>query len=160
VFYAYGVGADVRGDPAFPEQARTFWNAALRSMAATVMGLGGDLNVPNTMPVRAYAWPVTLAFDNQDLDGRLSLLVGADGNLVDSALGISRLGAAAITGTFKCGDGADSACRLQAETETGIATNAPRETLRLKGTAKVLAGTLGVRGQNTIFALKTGESDE
>jgi hypothetical protein len=86
--------------------------------------------------------------------------VGADGNLVDSALGISRLGSAAITGTFKCGDSADSACRLLAETETGIGTNAPRETLRLKGIAKALTGTLGVRGQNTTFALKTGESDE
>jgi hypothetical protein len=159
-FYAYGLGEDVRGDPAYPEQSRTFWNAALRSMAATVMGLGADLNVPNTMPVRAYAWPVTLAFDNQDLNGRLSLLVGADGNLVDSTLGISRLGSAAITGTFKCGDGPDPACRLQAETESGIATNAPRETLRLKGTGKALAGTLGVRGQNTSFALKTGEADE
>jgi hypothetical protein len=159
-FYAYGLGEDVRGDPAYPEQARTFWNAALRSMAATVMGLGADLNVPNTMPVRAYAWPVTLAFDNQDLDGRLSLLVGPDGNLVDSTLGVSRLGSAAITGTFKCGDSPGLACRLQAETETGIATNAPRETLRLKGTAKVLAGTLGVRGQNTTFALKTGDPDE
>ena len=105
-------------------------------------------------------WPVSLAFDNQDLDGRLSLLVGADGNLVDSTLGISRLGSAAITGTFKCGDGPDAACRLQAETESGIATNAPRETLRLKGTATKLAGTLGVRGQNTTFALKTGDPDE
>jgi hypothetical protein len=159
-FYAYGLGEDVRGDPTFPEQARTFWNAALRSMAATVMGIGADLNVPNTMPVRAYAWPVTLAFDNQDLDGRLSLLVGADGNLVDSTLGISRLGSAAITGTFKCADGPDAACRLQAETESGIATNAPRELLRLKGTAKALAGTLGVRGQNTTFTFKTGETEE
>ncbi len=160
VFYAYGLGQDVHGDPAFPEQSRTFWNTALRSMAATVMGLGADLNVPNTMPVHAYAWPVSLVFDNQDLDGRLSLLVGADGNLVDSTLGISRLGSAAITGTFKCGDGPDAACRLQAETEAGIATNAPRETLRLKGTARMLTGTLGVRGQNTTFALKSGESEE
>jgi hypothetical protein len=159
-FYAYGLGEDVRGDPAFPEQSRVFWNAALRSMAATVMGLGADLNVPNTVPVRAYAWPVTMAFDNQDLDGRLSLLVGEDGNLVDSVLGISRLGSAAITGTFSCAPGADAACRLQAETAAGIATNAPRELLRLKGTPKALAGTLGVRGQNTTFALKTGETEE
>ena len=102
VFYAYGVGEDVRGDPAFPEQARAFWTPALRSMAATVMGLGADLNVPNTLPLRAYSWPVTLSFDDQTLDGRLSLLVGEDGNLVDSSLGISRLGSAAISGTFKC----------------------------------------------------------
>ncbi|HEY0422599.1 MAG TPA: hypothetical protein VGC82_04675, partial [Rhodopila sp.] len=63
--------------------------------------MGGDLNVPNTLPLRAYSWPVTLQFDGQALDGRLSLLVGEDGNLVDSSLGISRLGSAAIGGTFK-----------------------------------------------------------
>jgi hypothetical protein len=160
VFYDYGMGQDVHGDPAFPEQARAFWNAALRSMAATVMGLGADLNVPNTLPLHAYSWPVTLAFDGQALDGRLSLLVGEDGNLVDSWLGISRLGSAAIGGTFKCPAGQDAACRLEAETASGIATSAPSELLTLRGTAKALAGKLGVRGQNTTFALKTGESDD
>jgi len=159
-FYAYGLGEDVRGDPAFPEQARGFWTVALRSMAATVMGLGADLNVPNTMPLQAYSWPVTLSFDNQALDGRLSLLVGEDGNLVDSSLGISRLGSAAISGSFKCASGVDAGCRLQAETTSGIATNAPSELLRMKGTTKALAGTLGVRGQNTTFALKTGETED
>ena len=112
VVYDYGMGEDVHGDPAFLEQARVFWNAALRSMAATVMGLGADLNVPNTLPLRAYSWPVTLSFDGQPLDGRLSLLVGEDGNLVDSWLGISRLGSAAIGGTFKCAATQDSGCRL------------------------------------------------
>ena len=160
VFYDYGMGEDVRGDPAFPEQARVFWGGALRSMAATVMGLGADLNIPNTLPLRAYAWPVTLAFDGQSLDGRLSLLVGEDGNLVDSWLGISRLTSAAIGGTFKCAGGPEGACRLDAETTSGIATNAPSEQLSLKGTAKALAGRLGVRGQNTTFSLKTGESDD
>jgi hypothetical protein len=160
VFYDYGMGQDVHGDPAFPEQARAFWNAALRSMAATVMGLGADLNVPNTLPLHAYSWPVTLAFDGQALDGRLSLLVGEDGNLVDSWLGISRLGSAAIGGTFKCAAGQVAACRLEAETASGIATSAPSELLTLRGTAKALAGKLGVRGQNTTFALKTGESDD
>ncbi len=160
VFYAYGVGEDVRGDPAFLEQARGFWSGALRSMAATVMGLGADLNVPNTLPLHAYSWPVTLAFDSQALDGRLSLLVGDDGNLVDSSLGISRLGSAALSGTFKCATGPDGACRLEAETSSGIATNAPAEALSLRGTAKSLTGKLGVRGQNTTFSLKTGETEE
>ncbi|WP_428531035.1 hypothetical protein [Rhodopila sp.] len=159
VFYDYGMGQDVHGDPAFPERARAFWNAALRSMAATVIGLGADLNVPNTLPIEAYTWPVTLAFDSQPLDGRLSLLVGEDGNLVDSSLGISRLGSAALSGTFKCAD-QNTACRLEAETATGIATSAPSELLSLRGTAKALAGKLGVRGQNTTFALKTGEPDD
>ena len=159
VFYDYGMGQDVHGDPAFPERARAFWNAALRSMAATVIGLGADLNVPNTLPMQAYSWPVTLAFDGQALDGRLSLLVGEDGNLVDSSLGVSRLGSAALSGSFKC-SGQDGACRLEAETAAGIATSAPSELLSLRGTAKALAGKLGVRGQNTTFALKTGESDD
>ncbi|WP_428491472.1 hypothetical protein [Rhodopila sp.] len=159
VFYDYGMGQDVHGDPAFPERARAFWNAALRSMAATVIGLGADLNVPNTLPTQAYSWPVTLTFDGQPLDGRLSLLVGEDGNLVDSSLGISRLGSAALSGTFKCADQA-TACRLEAETATGIATSAPSELLSLRGSVKALAGKLGVRGQNTTFALKTGESDD
>ena len=159
VFYDYGMGEDVRGDPAFPEQARQFWNAALRSMAATVMGLGADLNVPNTLPLRAYSWPVTLSFDAQPLDGRLSLLVGEDGNLVDSWLGISRLGSAAIGGTFKCSGGQETGCRLEAETSAGIATNAPSEHLSLKGNGKMLSGKLGVRGQGTTFSLQTDESD-
>jgi hypothetical protein len=159
-FYGYGLGEDVRGDAAFPEQSRLFWTAALRSMAGTVMGLGADLNVPNIEPVHAYAWPVMLSFDNQQLDGRLSLLVGEDGALVDSSLGISRLGSAAITGTFKCAAGPEAACRLSAETASGIATNAPSEVLRLKGTTKALAGSLGVRGQNTTFPLKTGETED
>ncbi len=159
VFYDYGMGEDVRGDPAFLEQARGFWNAALRSMAATVMGLGADLNVPNTLPLRAYSWPVTLSFDGQPLDGRLSLLVGEDGNLVDSWLGISRLGSAAVSGTFKCGTGAEAGCRLKAETSSGIATNAPSEHLGLTGNAKALSGNLGVRGQSTTFHLQTEKSD-
>ena len=159
VFYDYGMGEDVHGDPAFLETARVFWNAALRSMAATVMGLGADLNVPNTLPLHAYAWPVTLSFDGQQLDGRLSLLVGEDGNLVDSWLGISRLGSAAVGGTFKCGAGTEAGCRLEAETSAGIATNAPSEHLSLKGSLKSLTGKLGVRGQGTTFNLQTDQSD-
>ncbi len=153
------MGEDVRGDPAFLEQARLFWNAALRSMAATVMGLGADLNVPNTLPLHAYSWPVTLSFDAQPLDGRLSLLVGEDGNLVDSWLGISRLGSAAISGTFKCSANQGSGCRLEAETSAGIATNAPSEHLSLKGSVKALNGKLGIKGQGTTFTLQTDESD-
>lgn len=160
MFYDFGMGEDVRGDPAFLEQARVFWNAALRSMAATVVGLGADLNVPNTLPLRAYSWPVILAFDGQPLDGRLSLLVGEDGNLVDSSLGISRLGSAAVMGTFRCSGNDLTGCRLEAETTAGIATNAPSEVVSLKGSGKALSGRIGIRGQNTTFSLKTGEPDD
>jgi hypothetical protein len=157
VFYEYGMGEDVRGDPAFQEQARAFWTGALRSMAATVAGLGADLNVPNTLPVHAYAWPVTLTFDNQPLDGRLSLLSGEDGNLVDSWIGISRLGSAALNGTFRC---SGTNCRLDAETAGGVATNAPSETLTMRGAAASLSGKLGVPGQALSFTLKTGQPGE
>ncbi|HEX2939581.1 MAG TPA: hypothetical protein VHO91_00945 [Rhodopila sp.] len=158
IFYNYGMGEDVRGDPAFPEQARSFWTAALRSMAATVAGLGADLNVPNTLPVRAYAWPVTMAFESQPLDGRLSLLVGEDGNLVDSWLGIARLGSAALNGTFRCVG--DDKCRLDSETTSGVATNAPSEALLMHGSTTTLTGTLGVPGQSTRFNLKTGQGGD
>jgi hypothetical protein len=159
VFYSYGMGETVRGNPAFMENARAFWNAALRSMAAVVAGVGADLNVPNTLPLRVFSWPVSMDFSGQLLDGRLSLLVGEDGNLVDSSLGISRLGSAALTGTFLCSGGEDRGCRLESETANGIATNAPTELLNLSGSIKALVGKLGVKGQNTTFSIKTEQPD-
>jgi hypothetical protein len=159
VFYGYGMGENVRGSPAFLETARAFWSAALRSMAGTVMGFGADLNVPNILPLRSYGWPVTLEFGGQSLDGRLSLLVGEDGNLIDSWLGISRLGSAALTGTFRCTGGDERACRLDAETSGGIATNAPTESVGLSGSGKSLTGKIGVKGQNTTFNIKTEQPD-
>jgi hypothetical protein len=158
VFYDYGMGEDVHGDPAFPEHARAFWIGVLRSMAASVAGLGADLNVPNTLPVRAYAWPVTLSFESQPLDGRLSLLVNEDGDLVDSWLGISRLGSAVLSGHFRCAD--TGGCRLDSETAGGIATNAPSETLQMHGSLLALTGSLGVPGQGTRFELKTGQPND
>ena len=158
VFYSYGMGESVRGYPSFLENARAFWGSALRSMAAVMVGIGTDLNVPNTRPLRALAWPITMDFGGQPLDGRLSLLVGEDGILVDSWLGVSRMGSTPMTGTFRC-TGEDGNCRLDAETGNGLATNAPTETLTLTGDTKALTGTLGVKGQNTTFALKTERSD-
>jgi hypothetical protein len=96
------------------------------------------MNVPNTLPVRVCAWPVTRSCDGQTLDGRLS-----------------RLGSAAIGGTFKCVADQDAGCRLEAETAAGIATNAPSEHLGLKGSVKTLGDKLGVRGQGTSFTLQT-----
>ncbi len=159
VFYSFGMGEGVRGDPSFLENARAFWGSALRSMAAVVIGIGTDLNVPNTLPLRSVVWPVIMDFSGTPLDGRLSLLVGEDGFLVDSWLGVSRLGSAAITGTFRCTGQDDRNCHLDAETTSGIATNAPTETLTLSGSLKALTGTLGVKGQNTTFTLKTEKAD-
>jgi hypothetical protein len=156
VFYAFGVGEDVADNPTFAENARQFWSVALKSMSATVMGMGSDLNVPNTLPVSAYGSSVVLNFDGQDLDGRLSLLIGEDGSLVDSWIGISRLGTAALTGSFRCQSSGN--CRLESMTTSGITTNAPTETLILSGTAKVMAGQLGVKDQNLTYQLKTRQS--
>ncbi|MBN8904323.1 MAG: hypothetical protein J0H57_25160 [Rhodospirillales bacterium] len=74
---------------------------------------------------------------------------------MDSWIGISRLGSSALSGTFRCPANADTGCRLDAETAGGLATNAPSESLMLSGNAKALAGRLGLKGQNTMFTLKT-----
>lgn len=154
VFYAFGVGADVRGSPGFLESARAFWGTALRSMAATVGGIGADLNVPNTLPVRAYSYAATLDFDGQKLDGRLSLLTGASGDLVDSWLGISRLSSAALMGTFRCAGGEEGRCQLDAATAGGLATREPSEQVRLAGPeGGALKGQLGVKGTKAVFDL-------
>ncbi len=154
VFYAFGVGSDVRGSPGFLETARAFWGAALRSMAATVGGIGADLNVPNTLPVKAYSYAATLDFDGQKLDGHLSLLTNAAGDLVDSWLGISRLSSAALMGTFRCTGKEDARCQLDAATVGGLATKEPSEIVRLAGPEGAeLRGQLGVRGTRAVFDL-------
>ena len=156
VFYAFGVGADVTNDPNFPDTARGFWSDALRGMAATVGGMGADLNVPNLLPVAAHDYPVTLTVDKEPLEGRLSLLTDEDGALVGSWLGISRLGSAGLDGSFRCETG--GTCRLDATTSAGLATNAPSEHVVLRGPEQgPLVGELGVRAQNMLFRLRTEE---
>ena len=78
VFYAYGLGEDVRDDPGELGDARAFWTQALRSMNASVGGLGADLNMANAVPVTASAYNVILSHDGQELDGRLALMADAD----------------------------------------------------------------------------------
>ena len=154
VFYAFGVGGVVEGDPNFPENARRFWLTALHSMAATLGGMGADLNVPNLLPVAAHDYAVALTMDKQPLEGRLSLLTDRDGALVDSWLGISRLGSTGLEGSFTCEVG--GGCLLDANTSSGLATNAPSERVVLRGPeAGPLVGTLGVRAQGMMFALRT-----
>lgn len=162
VFYDFGVGEDVNDDASFQETARAFWSAAIRSMAATVGGIGADLNVPNTLPVKAYDYPITLNFDGQELDGRLSLLTNAEGDLVDSWIGVSRLTSALLTGTFHCkSEGDDVSCHLDANTSGGITTNSPSEIVSLAGTDKTgLKGHLGVKGSNAMFDLIATRPDQ
>ena len=153
VFYDFGLGEDVDGRAGFRETARAFWSNALRSMAASIGSIGSDLNLPGTIPVRAYASPVTLQFDGQDLDGRLSLLIGTNGDLVDSWIGISRLTSASLSGTFLC-RGSPPICRLDATTNGGIATNSASESVTLTGAELTgMKGHLGVKGSRATYEL-------
>ena len=155
VFYAFGVGTDITGGEDLPERIRAFWGEALRGMAAVPAGMGSDLNVPNVLPVSTMTYNVNLAFNGQSLDGKLALLAGADGELVDSWLGISRLPDAGVDGTYKCADAADGThCHLDATTSSGVATSSRSETLTLDGPRDgPLAGHLGVPGTAYLYRL-------
>ncbi len=157
VFYGFGEGEDITGDPSFGETARAFWIAALRSLQGTVGGIGPDLNLGDALPVRAYDYTVSVDFDGQNLDGRLSLLTGRDGTLVDSWIGIARLGSAALTGQFRC----TVQCRLDAATLGHLVTSdAPSESLVLTGAPGALAGMVGVAGEDTMRRVKANQPDE
>ena len=148
VIYDYGLADDIGGGEDVPERARSFWNAALRSMAAVPAGTGSDLNVPNVLPVTAAGYDVTLAFGPDTLDGKLALLAGADGELVDSWIGITRLPDAGVTGTFRCSAVAGGTrCRLDG-------TSSRNEALTLAGPlGGPLSGHLGVVGTQYVYRL-------
>lgn len=149
VVYAFGVDGDVHGGDDIQTMTRDFWTAALGSMSTTIGGFGSDLNIPNALPVAAYDYTVDLKASGQPLTGRLSLLVDADGGLVDSWIGISRLSSAAVNGTMKCGVNGSTTCTVNATTSHGIVTDSPSEALVLRGsTDKPLSGTIGVAGSD------------
>jgi hypothetical protein len=160
VFYFYGVGCDVNGDPGYLEAARKFWTATFASMESTIEGFGSDLNVPNEIPVAAHRYVVTLTRDGEQLFGRASLLVDGDGNLIDSWIGVSRLTFVGITGTFHCSSSSGTGCALNATTEGGLATNSPAESIVLSGDEpRTLRGTIGVQGALT-FPLIANAANE
>lgn len=151
VFYDYGLAADVTGGEDLQERTRAFWNAAWRSMAAVPAGMGSDLNVPNVLPVREANYDVSLVFGGETLDGKLALLAGTDGQLVDSWIGISRLPDSGVTGMFGCAAGR---CRLDGATTSGVATSSPSETLSLEGPQNgPLTGRLGVKGTSYLYRI-------
>ena len=157
VIYEYGLATDITGGEDVPEHTRAFWNNALRTMAAVPAGMGSDLNVPNVLPVRAATYNVSLSFGPDTLDGKLALLAGSDGELVDSWVGISRLPDAGVTGTFRCLDGR---CRVDATTSSGVATSAHNETLTLAGPSRgTLTGHLGVTGTSYLYKLAAKSSN-
>jgi hypothetical protein len=160
VFYVFGVGTDIKGDGSAQDAIRAFWTAALQSMAANIGGMGTDLNVPNVVPVKAQNFDLLLKDGSSTLNGRLSLLTGTDGTLVDSWLGIVRLRTAALNGTYICNGPADTpSCNLQATTAGGVVTMSPSETVNLSShDSPTMTGTIGVQGSNVNLPLAADPS--
>jgi len=150
IFYAFGVATDVNGGEALPEHAKAFWQSALRSMSASIGGFGADLNVPNAIPIERADYQLNLKFDDQELPGKLYMLIDRDGNLIDSQIGFNRLSISGLTGTF-VGDG--DKYKLDGSTIGGIATSSPSEMVHLSGSASAPSGELGVQGTKYVFDL-------
>jgi hypothetical protein len=161
VFYVYGMAEDVSNAPAVLEEARRFWAVALSSMNATVGGLGTDLNMQNAVPVLAKSFVIDLARDGQTLDGRLSILADADGNLVDSWVQVMRLSISTLSGTFRCqGSPQDPTCKLTAKTGSGVVTQTAQEEVLLTGSIRSgLTGDIGVKGALT-YGLKATAAED
>ena len=163
VFYDYGLATDIAsgGPEDLPERTRADWRAALRAMAAVPAGMGSDLNVPNVLPVTSATYSVSLAFGSDTLDGKLALLAGSDGELVDSWIGISRLPDSGVTGTFRCAEAAGGTrCRIDGATTSGVATSSQSETVSLAGPATgPLTGHLGVPGTQYLYKLTATRAD-
>jgi hypothetical protein len=154
VFYAFGMDNDVNGGQELRDATRNLWTHALQTMSATIGGLGSDLDVPNALPVISHEYVVDLKEGDTPLSGRLSLLVDADGGLVDSWIGIERLSTASLSGTAHCDIGGDGTCTINAVTSHGVLSDSPSEALTLRGPGnKPLTGLIGVKGSSVMFNL-------
>jgi hypothetical protein len=151
VFYAFGVASDVDGAKAVQETAKAFWTGGFKSFSASLAGFGSDLNVSNRIPVHGYSFDASLKFNDRTLDGKISALVDADGNLVDSWIGFSMLSIAGLNGTLRC---QQDSCKLDGATTSGIVTvNIPSEAVTLSGPRNAMNGRLGVKGTEDMFDL-------
>lgn len=119
VVYVFGVGGSSQVEGSVLENTKAFWEKALKDLGAVVQGFGADLNVSNQIPVAGYTYDVSTKYEDENLFGKMTLLVDRDGNLIDSTLGFSRLSSGALSGNFKC---TGSECILDAETSSGITT--------------------------------------
>ncbi|MDD2861069.1 MAG: hypothetical protein PHI71_08395 [Acidiphilium sp.] len=147
IFYFFGVHSTKPNDPNYLAESHAFWSQALATMSSTVAGFGSDLSVANEVPVVEKRFHVSLDRNNLELSGLLNVMTDADGDLIDSWLGITRLGFVSITGSYKCDDGT---CVLHASTNQGLVTTSNTEKLSMKGTlTKGLSGTIGVPGSVT-----------
>ena len=152
VFYAYGLGGGAK--EGLPERTRAFWTAALASLSAVSAGMGSDLNVPGVVPVRAASVPVDVRVKDDTLPGRLSLLADADGHLVDSTVGVSRLSIVGLSGMFRCDAGAP-VCKLDAGTSSGLVTSGRSEQLVMAGhDLASLSGHIGVKGTSYLYPVQ------
>ena len=125
IFYAYGVGSDVSGGLSVTDAAKAYWTKAFKSLAAVLGGFGADLNVPNRIPVGKFTYNAELTFHDRKLAGKISVLVDADGNLIDSSIGFSMLTVAGLDGTFHC---KGEECVLDSQTTSSLITsNMPNE---------------------------------
>jgi hypothetical protein len=160
IFYFYGVGGSIQGDPGYLENSKNFWTEVLASMDSAIEGFGSDLNVPNQIPVAAHHYEVVLTRGSDILSGKASLLIDTDGNLVDSWIGVSRLTLVALSGTLQCNGSDGGGCRLAATTSEGLVTNSSSETIDLFGAdGSTMKGTIGVPGALT-FALTAKEDPD
>lgn len=156
VFYAYGIGRGAGNSATVNEQTRTYWSAVLGSMQAAIGGIGSDLSVPNDVPVEGHSYQVDFKEDPQTpLSGRMSILLDADGTLVDSWISVNRLSTAELSGTMRCeGDKDALLCALNATTSHGIVSDSRAEMLTLHGDAAgTLSGQFGVKGSQYLFPL-------
>jgi len=146
VFYIFGVANDVVGSKSVQETAKSFWMHTLSGMKTTVGGFGSDLNVPNNKPIAMHQFDLHIRFDNQDLDGKMVLLVDANGDLVDSTIGFSRLSISRLTGTFLCRRQGKDECQLEGVVTPGLVVNEPTDTAVLSGNETSMKGKIGASG--------------
>lgn len=148
LFYFYGVGSDISGDPGYLSSAHHLWRQILASMSAALAAMGSNLAVPNRIPADAFHYGVKIDRQGETLYGKMWLLTDSDGHLIDSWLGISRLWTVPITGIFTCRQG--SSCRLRATTVGSLTTSSNTESLDMTGPSPMkLTGVVGVRGAVT-----------
>lgn len=149
LFYFYGVGSDISGDPTFMSADYHLWRRILASMSAALASLGSTLAIPNRIPVASYHYGIKMDRQGQTLYGKMWLLTDSDGHLVDSWLSVSQLWTVPINGTFVCRQ--RGGCSLRATTVGRLTTSSNTESIVMNGLSpKKISGTDGVPGAVTI----------
>jgi hypothetical protein len=127
VFHSFTVGKNVVNVDNFEGRAKSFWTNAFKGLGAVSTTFTSEFAVPLTVPQQSFYYSVTLTVNGTKLPGKIAIMADKDKHLVDSWIGISRLGAAGLVGKLTC----DSDCSLNSQTDSGI-INADRESIRLR----------------------------